>query len=293
MSSKYYIAWKPQSPDVKYWDWFQPDGILLSFSKLKGLLLKRILARGIHEYLGFHGEVFMDGGAYGYPGYVPPYTQRQILAFQTWIRPNKISHLDHPFVGARALADNVKWNLLRSTIENARTATQWEDERDRDCVVVYTIQGWNFESAALCTKKLAKLKRDNYALGSLIGVHPREVVRRIICARQILGKEPSLHLFGTSTPKVLNKVRHLVDSFDSAAPAIAAVCKEVVTPFLRRAHIDAEKFKKQSDCPCPACKRNELAIQMKGLSQQSERFNFSRAVHNAYFYTQYAHAGPA
>ena len=286
---KYYIAWKPESPDVKYWNWFEPDGILLSFSKFRGILLRRILASGIHDYLRFRGEVFLDGGSYGYNNYSCPYTQQEILDFQMWIRPDKISTLDRPFVGLNQLTEQAKWVLLKSTIENARTAAMWEDRKDRDLDIVYTVQGWDLESVTACTRKLASLAREHYALGSLIQVQPEEAVRRIIRVRQILGRGPTLHLFGSSSPRVLNKVRHLIDSFDSAAPAKAAVCKEIVTPFLRRIHIDSDRTAIRSNCDCPVCSNDEISIRMKGLALQSERFNFGRMVHNAYFYTQYAH----
>jgi tRNA-guanine family transglycosylase len=286
---KYYIAWKPESPDVKYWDWFQPDGILLSFSKFSGILLRRILATDIHGYLGFPGEIFIDGGSYGYPNYTSPYTQREILDFQMWIRPNRISTLDRPYVRLNDLTEQAKWSLLKSSIENARAAAVWEDEKERGLDVVYTVQGWDFDSVTICTKRLAGLGRKHYALGSLIQVQPEEAVRRIVQVRQILGRSPTLHLFGISTPRVLNKVRHLIDSFDSAAPAMAAVYKEIVTPFLRRIHIDSERTAIRSNCDCPVCRDDEISIRMKGLDRQSVRFNFGRMVHNAYFYTQYAH----
>lgn len=286
---KYYIAWKPRSADVKYWDWFQPDGILLSFSKLNRLLLKRILRNGIHEYLGFSGEVFLDGGSYGYPNYCCSYTQREILDFQMWIRPNKISTLDRPFVRLKELTEQAKWMLLQSSIENARSAAEWEDERGRDLDVVYTVQGWDFDSVTTCAKRLASLSRKHYALGSLIQVQPKEAVRRIVQVRQILGREPSLHLFGISNPGILNRVRHLIDSFDSAGPAMAAVYKEILTPFLRRIHIDSEETGTRPGCNCPVCRDDEATIRMKGLAGQSVKFNFARMVHNAYLLTQYAH----
>ena len=285
---KFYIAWKPtREPDVKYWDWFQPDAILVSLAKLLGSeIFKEVLAKGLHEYLGFRGEIFLDGGAYGYPDYLPPYTQTECLGFQSWLRADLVSHLDRPFVGLTSLSESHKWSLLRATIENARVASHWEN--NASCKVVLTVQGWDFESTTYCAEMLSELGAGHYALGSLIGVQTQEAVRRIVEVRQILGKRPKLHIFGVSRISLLERVRHLVDSFDSAVPAKAAAFKEIVNPFLRRSHVD-EVTKRR--CYCPVCRENPSLILAKGLPTQMKKFDHYRAIHNAYNYTEYARRG--
>jgi len=284
---KYYIAWKPTSgEDVKYWQWFEPDGVLVSVAKLQQSgRFREVIAKGIHEYLGFKGEVFLDGGAYGYPGYSPPYTQTEILDLQTWLRADLVSHLDRPYVNLTHIPESQKWALLQTTIENARTAFKWQKHAPQEFTIVYTVQGWNIESTRLCAKKLAELGADHYAIGSLIGVSADEAVKRIIEVRQILGRQVKLHIFGVSRRSLLERVKHLVDSFDSAVPAKAAVFKEIVSPYLRRIHVDEASAR---SCDCPVCRENPALILIRGLPTQMEKFNFYRAIHNAYLYTEYS-----
>jgi len=287
---KFYIAWKPtRSPDAKYWEWFQPDGILVSLAKLQQSgKLRQIFAKGIHEYLGFDGEIFLDGGAYGYNAYSPTYTQAESLRLQSWIRADLISHLDRPYVGLSSLSDSQKWNLLQATIENAHVASRWEKETSICSKVIYTIQGWNSKSIGYCAEKLSEIESDHYALGSLIGVENQEAVHRITAVRQILGKGPKLHIFGVSRLGLLERVRHLIDSFDSAVPAKAAVFKEIVNPFLRRHHVDEIPIRR---CDCPVCRESPALILARGLPTQMTKFNHYRAIHNAFNYTQYARRG--
>lgn len=150
---------------------------------------------------------------------------------------------------------------------------------------MYTIQGWDLKTVRLCAKKLAELQRGYYALGSLIGVPTEEAFRRIIDVRQIIGKRPKLHIFGISRSSLLERARHLIDSFDSSTPAKAAVFKEIVNPYLRRNHVDQTRAR---PCDCPICRKNPALILSKGLPTQMVRFNHYRAIHNAYLYTEYS-----
>lgn len=285
---KYYIAWKPTSgADVRYWEWFRPDGVLVSLAKLQQSgKLKDVMTKGIHKYLNFDGEVFLDGGAYGYPSYSPPYTQTEILNLQTWLRADLISHLDRPYVNLDNIPETEKWDLLRTTIENARAASRWQRSTASKYKIVYTVQGWNLQSVRECAEKLAELESDHYAIGSLIGVNTEEAVKRISEIRQILGKQVKIHLFGVSSRDTLERARYLVDSFDSATPAKAAVFKEIINPYLRRLHVDETKA---ASCNCPVCRDNPTLILAKGLPTQMTRFNFYRAIHNAYIITEYSH----
>jgi len=282
---KYYVAWYPTPADPKFWHWFQIDGILVSLSKIKGKELRHAMTVGIHRYLDYNGSIFLDGGSFGYPHYQSPYTQFELLQMQQCLRPNLFSHLDHPYVGRYLLPEAQKWELLASTIENARVATDWERKHEEQYTLVYTIQGWDLESVKHCAKKLSKLDRQYYAIGSLIGVPVSEIVRRVSLVRDIIGLRPKLHLFGISNIPALRMIADKVDSFDSSTPTKAAAFKEIVTKNIKRQHVDAGHL---TYCQCPICRMNPSVLPAKGEAKgERKRFNTLRAIHNAYTITEY------
>jgi len=282
---KYYVAWYPTPADPKFWHWFQIDGILVSLSKIRGRDLKHAIAVGIHRYLDYDGSIFLDGGSFGFPHYQSPYTQFELLQMQQWLRPNLFSHLDHPYVGRYLIPEAQKWELLASTIENARVATEWQRKHGEQYAIVYTIQGWDLESVEYCARKLSKLERQYYALGSLIGVPANEIIRRVSLVRKIIGPRPRLHLFGISNIPALRIIAGKVDSFDSSTPTKAAAFKEIVTNNIERQHVDTSHLNR---CQCPICKMNPSVLPVKEDAKgERKRFNTYRAIHNAYAITEF------
>jgi tRNA-guanine family transglycosylase len=286
---KFYVSWHPEShgrADPEYWTWFSPDGILIALSNLSGSVLKKAMALGLHSYTGYTGDLFLDGGAFGYPGHLSPYSQLQMLSMQTWLRCDKVSHLDRRFAKDAFTNDVERWSALESTIENAKIAFRWERTHEDVGTLVYVIQGWDLHSVSLCAKKISKLGSQEYALGSLIGVPPREIARRVQEVRRIIGTSPHLHLFGISNLGLLRGLVGFVDSFDSSAPIKAAFFKEVITGPGARAHVDSLFA---NDCDCPVCHSNSRLVALKGTRGLARRLNQLRAVHNAFVMTEYAH----
>lgn len=286
---KFYVAWHPASHgrvDPPYWNWFSPDGILIALSNLVGSPLKKAMATGLHAYSGYTGEIFLDGGAFGYTDHLSPYSQLQMLSMQTWLKGDKFSHLDRRFTRNTFASDSERWSALKSTIENAKVAAQWQRTHRNIGKLVYVVQGWDLHSVSLCAKKISKLNARDYALGSLIGLPPGEIARRVQEVRRIIGSSPHLHLFGISNVGVLRGLVGFVDSFDSSAPIKAAFFKEVITGPGARTHVDS-LF--SNDCDCPVCRSNPRLIALKGTPGLVRRLNHLRAVHNAFVMTQYAH----
>ena len=100
---KFFPVWNPCAPDPPYWKWFSLDRILVSFGALKKeRLLNRILLTGLHEYLDFHGTIFLDSGSYNdciTGSKSMPKTPKEFLVMAEWVGADMVAHLDVPFVG--------------------------------------------------------------------------------------------------------------------------------------------------------------------------------------------------
>ena len=281
---KFYISWYPTPPDPKYWEWFKVDGLMLSLAHFKARLLTEALKKDLHNFVGFKGEIFLDSGAFDYGLDVPPRTQLETLELQRWLGADIVSHLDKPFINLAHISDDERMNALKSTIENAKIARKWQKKTGLQ--VVYVIQGWGLKSTDYCAKKMAKLKADYYGIGSLYKTSPKETIERVKIVRMRIGIDPKLHLFGVSRFDVLKPLSGYVDSFDSSSPVRAAVAKEVVNPSnKKRAYISGAI---PVNCCCPVCKQRPLALLMIGMPQSKRYHNELRALHNAYWLTQFA-----
>ncbi|MEM2914053.1 MAG: hypothetical protein QXH91_01435, partial [Candidatus Bathyarchaeia archaeon] len=282
---KIYLSWSPTPPDPSYWNWLPLDGIMISIATLKkkGLLDKTILI-GLHDYLGFRGEIFLDSGSYEEAickKKLTPNTPRELLSIAEWLRVDKVAHLDTPFIGERLkLPEKEKWRLLHQNILNARITNEASKQFKPKVEVIYVIQGWSDESLAYCAEELASLDVKYYALGSLFGLRPNEIEARVKLVREIIGESPKLHLFAVSSPNVIKRVGHLVDSVDSSTASVSGAMKELFLPSGRK-HVDkiAEENLK---CDCPVCSKHKGAIIMMGKQGTRSHYDRLRKIHNAY-----------
>jgi tRNA-guanine family transglycosylase len=282
---KIFLSWSPVPPDPPYWKWLKLDGIVVSIALLKQEnLLERALICGLHEFLDFHGLIFLDSGSYEdfiADKNLRPNTPEELLTLAEWLRVDLVAHSDIPYVGKnRMLPEEEKWRLLEQNILNAEIAYNWsKTHRNKPCVV-YVIQGWNQESLFYCCEALAKLNASYYALGSLLGLSPEEIIKRVRLVREIIGDKPKLHLFAAANSIVLSKVKSMIDSVDSSTASISGAMKEIVTPSGRR--VNMNKMHKRVDCDCPICRKHGGAIIIHGKKGTQNYYNQLRKVHNAY-----------
>ena len=281
---KYFISWYPNPPDPRYWEWFDIDGLMVSFATLKGRILRKALNLGLHRFIGFKGRIFLDSGAFQFSTKGTKKSQIEVLEFQRWLDPDLVSHLDKPYVNLEKIPEERRWSMLRETIDNAKVARKWE--KKNDIQIVYVIQGWSRQSLEFCAKKLSLLDASYYGLGSLYRQPTSEIIKRVKLVRKIIGWTP-LHLFGVS-PLRVNKTRELeeifslVDSFDSSTPVRAGAVKEFFDPEDHaRKHINYIRQSSKA-CDCPVCKRFPYAINLMGLKGRQKRYNRLRAIHNAH-----------
>jgi len=281
---KVFLSWSPKPPDPPFWKWMPVDGIVVSIALLKQRkLLKHIILSGIHDFLDFNGHILLDSGSYEDSitnNKLRPNSPTELLTLADWLGADLVAHLDTPFVGKNAmLLEEEKWNLLKQNILNAIISYKWAKRKKSKMKVIYVIQGWNHESIEYCCKELSKLNADYYALGSLVGLHPNEIISRARLVREIIGDGPKLHLFAVSNLEVIKKVKSFVDSVDSSTASIAGAMKEIIRPSGRRVHIN-KAFKQK--CSCPVCNKHKGAIFVLGKVGTQNYFNQLRKVHNAF-----------
>jgi len=284
LKMKIFLSWSPGPPDPRFWKWIPLEGILVSAALLKQeRLLERATLTGLHELLNFNGLVFLDSGSYEDSianKELRPRSAEELLTVAKWMGADLVAHLDVPFVGRNAkLPEKEKWGLLHQHILNAQISYEWSSRSICRTEVVYVIQGWNQESLAYCCEKMAKLNANYYALGSLLGLQPKEIEHRVKLVRSILGEKPKLHLFAVTSLTTLEKVRSFVDSIDSSTASVAGAMKEIIKPSGKRSHIDQNV---ELMCSCPVCKRYKGAIFLRGKEGTQNYYNKLRKIHNAY-----------
>jgi len=282
---KIFLSWSPVPPDPPYWKWLKLDGIVVSIGLLKQEnILERALIRGLHEFLDFHGLIFLDSGSYEdfiADKKLRPNTPEELLILAQWLGVDLVAHSDIPFVGRnRTLPEEEKWRLLEQNILNAKIAYNWAKAKRSGPCIVYVIQGWSQESLTYCCEAFAKLNASYYALGSLLGLQPEEIVKRVRLVREIIGDKPKLHLFAVSNPVVLSKIKSMVDSIDSSTAGISGAMKEIMTPNGRR--VNMNKMRERIDCDCPICSKHGGVIIIHGKKGMQNYYNQLRKIHNAY-----------
>ena len=292
---EYFISWYPDPPDPRYWEWFEIDGLMISFATLKGRTLRKALTLGLHRFTGFKGRIFLDSGAFQFSIKGTKKSQTEILELQHWLDPNLVSHLDKPYVNLEKIPEETRWSMLKDTVENAKVARKWE--KRNDIQVVYVIQGWNHQSLRLCAEKMSRLNADYYGIGSLYRQPISKIVERVKLVRKTIGRKPRLHLFGVSFQKAnqteeLKEVFSSIDSFDSSTPIQAGFVKEFLDPTdHKRKHVNNMPGFSEA-CNCPVCKKFPYEISLIGLKGRKKMYNRLRALHNAYWLTKIAHSFP-
>lgn len=282
---KIFLSWSPVPPDPHFWQWIQVDGIVVSIALLKQEnLLEKATLTGLHEFLKFKGCIFLDSGSY--EDFIAnkklrPKTPEELLALAKWLGVDLVAHLDIPFVGeSKGYPEETKWNLLEQNILNAKVAYNRSKRSRSQTRVVYVIQGWDEESLVYCCEELARLNAEYYALGSLLGLQPKEIAHRVRLVRNIISKEAKLHLFAVTNPLVIKDVKSFVESVDSSSASIAGAMKEVMKPSGGRFNINRPDWTMK--CECPVCRKYKGALFLHGKEGLQDHYNQLRKIHNAY-----------
>jgi len=238
---KVFIAWNIVPEDPRYWKYFEPHGIMISFSSSKYRNIRKklesIFTMGIHEWLEYKGFIIMDSQiapisvSAEYAHALHPRNKfLHIYYLQRYARPNKIVHKDYPLVRSD-VPEDLKWKLLRKTVKNAELLRKFLEKKGvNDKEVIYVIQGWDKKSLEWCCKQYVNMGIRNYAIGSMKHLSFRnkdEIIHRIEFVREIIGKRAKLHVLGVANTKLLPILKKYVDTLDTSSPIRAAMFNEI------------------------------------------------------------------
>lgn len=188
----------------------------------------------IHRLLGFKGVVMTDSGGYQVLEYgevdVDPQT---ITRFQEALEPDIAIVLDRP-TGAHASLRGAGQSVEQTLAAAEKTL---ETRTRGDILWTGAVQGGRFvELVANCSKRLAELPFDLYALGSPVEFMENYdftiLVRMILAAKRELPVDRPFHLFGAGHPLTLPLAVALgCDLFDSASYLLYARDGRYMTPW--------------------------------------------------------------
>lgn len=210
-----------------------------------------VIAKGVHELLGFDGPIMTDSGAFQLMIYGDiDVTNEAISRFQERIGVDFGVFLDIPQAkGSEAVVEKALSETIARAKENVSIRqsenTKW----------VGPIQGGPFpELVAKASKIMGSLPFDIHALGSVVPLMEAyefaTVVRMILAAKNHLPPFRPFHLFGGGHPMFFSLAALCgVDLFDSAAYALYAKSGRYITP-TGTLHLESMSY---FPCSCEIC----------------------------------------
>lgn len=210
-----------------------------------------VIAKGVHELLGFNGPIMTDSGAFQLMTYGDiDVTNETISRFQERIGVDFGIFLDIPqakgseAVFKKALSETIARAKENVTIRESEN-TKW----------VGPIQGGPFpELVAKASNIMGSLPFDIHALGSVVPLMEayefETVVQMILAAKNNLPLFRPFHLFGGGHPMFFSLAALCgVDLFDSAAYALYAKSGRYITP-TGTLHLESMSY---FPCSCEIC----------------------------------------
>ena len=250
---------------------FNCQALITNAYLLKKNYEKEVLAKGVHDFLGFDGTVVTDSGAYQILVYggvdVSP---EDIVRFQEDIGTDMAVILDIP-TGWNARREKAEYTV-DETLRRARAALNMLTRKD--ILWVGPVQGGNhLDLVSRSATEIGKMSFDIYALGS-----PTQVVEQylfdvlvdmIAAAKTCLPLEKPLHLFGAGHPFMLSfAVAMGCDIFDSAAYALYARRGKYMTEYGTADLKDLQYF----PCSCKVCAEHTPQELLEMSPRERQRF---------------------
>ena len=222
----------------------------------KGPSRDAVLRQGVHPYLGFHGAVMTDSGAFQSHVYGDvDVTNAEVIDFQKRIGSDLGTMLDvfsEPSHDAlRAAAD------VDETVRRAREA----DSLRGEMALVGAVQGGlHSDLRERCARDVSSLGVSVCAIGGVVPLLEsyrfRDLVRVIVASKKGLDPSKPVHLFGAGHPLVFPLAALLgCDLFDSASYAKYARGGRMLFPEGTRAASEV----RESGCVCPVCTAHPMS----------------------------------
>jgi len=212
--------------------------------------LNKIVERGVHQYIGFPGIVFIDSGGFIYKKYNLLATQQEVLDIQEKVGADIASTLDQPIFLTKANPENLK---ISQSVVNAKEALRMR--KHKEMLLFASIHGYDPIILRNVIRHLNKCGEfDGFAIGSLMRhfSNYRRIIDLVIAAKREIQNKP-LHVYGLSGILVTPLLIYLgVDSMDSSAFIIAAGKRDYIVPGFRR--ISVHQIEETGGiCECLIC----------------------------------------
>ena len=210
-------------------------------------------AGGIHNFLGFHGVVFVDSG--GYLGLKAPLNidQETAMRIQEEVGADIASTLDLPF-NMRMRSYSKIHDRIKESVKNAQKAH--EQKLREDMLLYASVHGNDPLILRNVLRFLSKFGAfDGYAIGSLLPVRNdfRLIIDLIISARSTISDKP-LHIFGLGGFLTFPLLAYLgVDSSDSTSFIICAGKRLYFVPGYSQIPMWRLAKTGELPCNCPIC----------------------------------------
>ena len=197
------------------------DGILVSkvVAEKGAKKMARMNTLGVHRFLRVPDTfpVMGDCGAFGYiKETAPPYTTADVLEYYTRLGFDYGVSLDHLIVKATEEEKQFRYDL---TIHNAEQFLREHHRQGLKWIPMGAVQGWSPASYAEAARQTAAMGYTYIALGGLVRMQTREILRMLEQVREVVPAHVRIHLFGIGRLAPVADFRRLgVTSVDSSSP---------------------------------------------------------------------------
>jgi len=245
----------------KYWEHFpEINTAMFNASYLymdRRHRLTNILEKGIHDYIGFPGVIFVDSGGFIYSKYNLTVSQKELLEVQEHAGADIASTLDQPITFLKALSKHAK---ITKSVNNAKQASRLR--QDKEMLLFASLQGYDPVLLRNIIRHLDKHGQfDGFAIGSLMKSFSnyRQIVDLVVTARRTIPDKP-LHVYGLGGVLIIPILIYLgVDSTDSSTFIIAAGKRDYIIPKFKRVSVHAVIKSDEVFCKCPICSSHTMS----------------------------------
>ena len=237
----------------------------------------RVLADGLHEFLGFDGAIMTDSGSFQLAEYGDiDVTTAEILEFQRRIGSDIATPVDVP------TPPDADRERAERDLDTTRTALSDAEAVDTgEMLVNAPVQGSTYpDLREAAGRHAAATDLDVFPVGAMVPLlnsyRYADVVAAVTAAKRGLDPDCPVHLFGAGHPMMLAlAVAMGCDLFDSAAYALMARDGRYLTVSGTDHLAEMEYF----PCSCPVCVNHTPAELREGDDDEAERLLAEHNLH--------------
>jgi 7-cyano-7-deazaguanine tRNA-ribosyltransferase len=237
----------------------------------------RVLAEGLHEFLGFDGAIMTDSGSFQLAEYGDiDVTTAEILEFQRRIGSDIATPVDVP-----TPPDADRDRVERELATTERALADAADAATGEMLLNAPVQGSTYPDVREAAgRHAAATELDVFPIGAMVPLlnayRYADVVEAVAAAKRGLDPDCPVHLFGAGHPMMFALAVALgCDLFDSAAYALMARDGRYLTVSGTEHLSELSWF----PCSCPVCVDHTPAGLREGDADEAERLLAEHNLH--------------